>query len=66
MKIAWVGDSNNVLNSLIAASIKFNFQLNIGCPKKYSPSKPVLEWVKSFKNKIFTYIECSLFLHLEY
>ena len=35
MNIAWVGDSNNVLNSLIAASIKFNFQLSIGCPKKY-------------------------------
>ena len=32
MNIAWVGDSNNVLNSLIAASIKFNFQLSIGCP----------------------------------
>ena len=52
MNIAWVGDSNNVLNSLIAASIKFNFQLSIGCPKKYSPSKPVLDWVKSFNNKI--------------
>ena len=52
MNIAWVGDSNNVLNSLIAASIKFNFQLSIGCPKKYSPSKPILDWVKSFNNKI--------------
>jgi ornithine carbamoyltransferase len=52
MNIAWVGDSNNVLNSLIAASIKFNFQLSIGCPKKYSPSKPVLDWSKSFNNKI--------------
>mgnify|MGYP001334959538 FL=1 len=52
MNIAWVGDSNNVLNSLIAASIKFNFQLSIGCPKKYSPSKSVLDWGKSFNNKI--------------
>ena len=52
MNIAWVGDSNNVLNSLIAASIKFNFQLSIGCPKKYFPSKPILDWVKSFDNKI--------------
>ena len=52
MNIAWVGDSNNVLNSLIAASIKFHFQLNIGCPKKYFPSKPVLNWMKGFNNKI--------------
>ena len=39
LNIAWIGDSNNVLNSLIAASIKFSFKLNIGCPKKYWPNK---------------------------
>ena len=27
LNIAWIGDSNNVLNSLIAASIKFSFKL---------------------------------------
>ena len=32
LKICWIGDSNNVLNSLIAASVKFSFRLNIGCP----------------------------------
>ena len=26
LNISWVGDSNNVLNSLIAASIKFSFK----------------------------------------
>ena len=39
LNITWVGDSNNVLNSLIAASIKFSFRLKIGCPKKYQPTK---------------------------
>ena len=39
LDIAWIGDSNNVLNSLIAASVKFSFKLNIGCPKKYYPNK---------------------------
>ena len=52
LNITWIGDSNNVLNSLIAASIKFNFKLHIGCPKNYSPNKTVLNWVKSNKNKI--------------
>ena len=33
LNITWIGDCNNVLNSLIVASIKFNFKLNIGCPK---------------------------------
>jgi ornithine carbamoyltransferase len=37
LNITWIGDSNNVLNSLIAASVKFSFKLNIGCPKKYEP-----------------------------
>ena len=37
LNIAWIGDCNNVLNSLIAASVKFSFKLSIGCPKKYEP-----------------------------
>ena len=53
MNIAWIGDSNNVLNSLIAASIKFSFKLSIGCPKKYKPSKEIIEYIKGNKNRIF-------------
>ena len=55
LNICWVGDSNNVLNSLIAASIKFSFKLNIGCPKNYEPKKFVLDWVKKNKRKINIY-----------
>ena len=52
LNICWIGDSNNVLNSLIAASVKFSFRLNIGCPKNYEPKKFVLDWVKKNKKKI--------------
>ena len=55
LTICWVGDSNNVLNSLIAASVKFSFKLNIGCPKNYEPKKFVLEWAKNNKGKINIY-----------
>ena len=55
LNISWIGDSNNVLNSLIAASIKFSFRLNIGCPKKYQPNKKILNYIKNNKNKIFFY-----------
>ena len=55
LNIAWIGDSNNVLNSLIAASIKFSFKLSIGCPKKYEPKKFVLDWVKNQKKKIYIF-----------
>ena len=52
LNICWIGDSNNVLNSLIAASVKFSFKLNIGCPKNYAPQKFVLNWAKKNKGKI--------------
>ena len=55
INICWVGDSNNVLNSLIAASVKFSFKLSIGCPKKFEPSKKVKAWVKNNNKKIFVY-----------
>ena len=55
LNITWIGDSNNVLNSLIAASVKFGFKLNIGCPKNYYPKKFILDWVKQNKKKIFIF-----------
>ena len=55
LSICWIGDSNNVLNSLIAASIKFSFKLQIGCPKRYQPKKNILSYIKDNKNEIFFY-----------
>jgi len=55
LNICWIGDSNNVLDSLIAASVKFSFKLSIGCPKKFEPGKKVRDWVKKNKRKIFVY-----------
>ena len=55
LNITWIGDSNNVLNSLIAASIKFSFKLKIGCPKNYKPSRDIMNYIKKNKNKISIY-----------
>ena len=55
LDISWIGDSNNVLYSLIAASIKFSFKLKIGCPKNYQPSNKIMNYIKRSKNKIFFY-----------
>ncbi len=59
LNICWIGDSNNVLNSLIAASVKFSFKLSIGCPKKFEPGKKVINWVKENKRKIFIYNDAN-------
>ena len=55
LNICWIGDSNNVLDSLIAASVKFSFKLSIGCPKNFEPGKKARTWVKSNDKKIFIY-----------
>ena len=55
LNICWIGDSNNVLDSLIAASVKFSFKLSIGCPRKFEPGTKVRNWVKKNKKKIFIY-----------
>ena len=55
LNICWIGDSNNVLNSLIVASVKFSFKLSIGCPKKFEPSNEIMNWVKKNNNKIYIY-----------
>ncbi len=53
LQICWIGDANNnVINSLIEASVKFSFKLNIGCPKKYEPNKNLLSWTRKNKGKI--------------
>ena len=53
LNICWIGDANNnVINSLIEASVKFSFRLNIGCPKKYEPSRNLLKWAKKNNAKI--------------
>ena len=61
LNITWIGDSNNVLNSLIAASIKFSFKLSIGCPIKYQPSKIIMKYITKFYLTRENYIDLILF-----
>ena len=57
LNITWIGDNNNVLKSLIEASVKFSFNLNIGCPISYQPklklfnfSNTAIKKIKIFNN----------------
>jgi len=63
LKICWIGDSNNVLNSLIAASVKFSFKLSVGCPKKFEPKKEIIQWVKKNKKKVYIYNDSKKAVH---
>jgi len=52
-KIAWLGDGNNIVYSLIEAAVKFDFELSIACPKKFRPREKILKWAKKNGGKIF-------------
>jgi len=51
-KIAWLGDGNNIVHSLIEAAVQFNFELSIACPKKFGPDKKIIKWAKQNNAKI--------------
>ena len=41
---AWVGDGNNVLHSLIEASARFSFNVNVGVPEGSEPQQKYVDW----------------------
>ncbi len=52
LKVAFIGDGNNVANSLIEAAGRMGFSLNIACPEGYEPDADVLEDVREGKGEI--------------
>jgi len=42
MKVAWVGDGNNVAHSWIQAASRLGFALALACPEGYQPDKEIL------------------------
>ncbi len=46
LKLAFVGDGNNMANSLLVGAIKTGMSFAIACPKGYEPDKRLIEWAK--------------------
>ncbi len=47
IKIAYVGDGNNVTNSLIEASAKMGISIAVGCPPGYLPDQHIIDWARA-------------------
>ncbi len=45
--VAFIGDGNNVLNSLLCICHKMGLKINAACPKGYEPSKDILKEASS-------------------
>lgn len=50
--VAWSGDGNNMASSWIHASVKFDFNLNIACPKEYAPNAELLDWANKKRGAV--------------
>lgn len=46
LKMAFVGDGNNMANSLIVGAIKTGMSFAIACPKGYEPDAKIMKWAK--------------------
>lgn len=56
LKMCFVGDGNNMANSLIVGSIKAGMEVSIACPENYKPDAEIMAWAQ--KNGKFTCTEC--------
>ncbi|MBQ6805236.1 MAG: ornithine carbamoyltransferase [Clostridia bacterium] len=46
LKLCFIGDGNNMANSLIAGGITMGMKVAIGCPKNYQPDEKLMAWAK--------------------
>lgn len=48
LKLTFIGDGNNMANSLIVGALKCGMKAAIACPEGYEPDEKVLDFAKSF------------------
>lgn len=46
LKIAYIGDGNNMAHSLLEAASLAGLHISIGCPSDYQPEPEVVEWAR--------------------
>ncbi len=51
LKLCFIGDGNNMANSLIVGCLKVGMCIAVACPKGYEPDVQVLEFAKGYGDK---------------
>jgi ornithine carbamoyltransferase len=54
VKVAWVGDGNNMANSWLNAAYRLGFELRLACPEGYHPDAAILERARGATNVLLT------------
>ena len=45
-KLCYIGDGNNMANSLIAGAVKTGMQISVACPGGYEPDDEIVRWAE--------------------
>ena len=51
LKMCFIGDGNNMANSLIVGCLKVGMSVSIACPNDYQPDQEVLDFAAQYGNK---------------
>ena len=51
LKLCYIGDGNNMANSLIVGGLKVGMEVSVACPEGYDPDPQVLEFAKTYGDK---------------
>ncbi len=54
LKICYIGDGNNMANSIIVGGLKCGMDVSVACPKAYQPHQDVLVFAKTVTDAKFT------------
>lgn len=50
LNMCYIGDGNNMANSLIVGCLKTGMNVSVACPEGYHPDKTVLDFTKDYSN----------------
>lgn len=51
LKMSFIGDGNNMMNSLIVGALKSGMLISVACPEGYEPDSTVLDFAKEYGDK---------------
>ena len=51
LKMCFIGDGNNMMNSLIVGALKSGMSISVACPENYEPDESVLSFAKEYGDK---------------
>ena len=55
LNMCFIGDGNNMMNSLIVGALKTGMSIDVACPEGYEPPKEILDFAAEYGDKFHMY-----------